>query len=137
MDVTVGYSGGNTENPTYESVCSDSTMHAEANRIKYDDEVISYRDLVLYFFGMHDPSTPNKQGVDIGTQYRSMIFYTDESEKDIAKDIIDKLNQTKYIFSKIVTEVVPFEVFYEAEDYHQNYYQKKGMTARKPVKEFT
>ena len=124
----VGYTGGNKENPTYEDVCTDLTGHAEAVQVEYDPEKISYRELVKIFFENHNPTTLNRQGPDIGTQYRSGIFYHDDDQKDIASDMIENLNPlAKEKFgTDIVTKVLPASKFYMAEEYHQKYFQKMG-----------
>ena len=124
----VGYTGGNKENPTYEDVCTDLTGHAEAVQVEYDPEKISYRQLVKIFFENHNPTTLNRQGPDIGTQYRSGIFYHDDNQKDIASDMIENLNPlAKEKFgTDIVTKVLPASKFYMAEEYHQKYFQKMG-----------
>ena len=124
----VGYTGGNKENPTYEDVCTDLTGHAEAVQVEYDPEKISYRELVKIFFENHNPTTLNRQGPDIGTQYRSGIFYHDDDQKNIASDMIEKLNPlAKEKFgTDIVTKLLPASKFYMAEEYHQKYFQKMG-----------
>ncbi len=121
-NVMPGYSGGSVKNPSYKEVCTGSTGHAEAIQIKYNPEVISYKELLDVFFYTHDPTTLNRQGNDIGTQYRSVIFYHDETQKVEAEKIINLLTNEKVYDNNIVTEVVPFDVFYFAEDYHKNYY---------------
>lgn len=120
--VTPGYSGGTTDNPTYHDVCTGNTGHAEAIKIEYDPEVISYQYLLTVFFGTHDPTTLNRQGNDVGTQYRSVIFYTSDEEKDEAENFIKDLNDNKAYEKPVVTEVVKLEKFYPAEDYHHDYY---------------
>ncbi len=120
--VLPGYSGGTSKNPTYKEVCEGNTGHAEVIQISYDPKVISYRELLEVFFYTHDPTTLNRQGADIGTQYRSAIFYHDEEQKQEAKKIIEQLTIEKVYSDKIVTEVTKFDVFYVAEDYHKNYY---------------
>jgi len=124
----VGYTGGNKDNPTYEDVCSDSTGHAEAVDIDFDPELVSYQELLKIFFENHNPTTVNRQGPDIGTQYRSGIFFHDEEQERIALDIIQKLNSlAKEKFgSEIVTKVLPASKFFRAEEYHQKYFQKMG-----------
>ncbi len=119
-EVVSGYSGGKRKNPTYEQVCSGATGHAEVVKIIFDDNIISYEELLDIFFSIHDPTQLNRQGADIGTQYRSVIFPLNESQEKIAKEVIKKLNPK--FDNKIVTTIEPFEAFYEAEDYHQNYY---------------
>ncbi len=115
-----GYSGGNRENPTYEQVCSGATGHAEVVRVVYDDEVITLDEILDIFFAVHDPTTPNRQGADVGTQYRSIVFYENEDEKKAIENAIQKAQQNYQ--NKIVTEVAPKQTFYKAEEYHQNYY---------------
>jgi len=120
--VESGYAGGSTQNPTYESVCSGNTGHAEVVSIEYDPELVSYRLLLEIFFASHDPTTLNRQGNDIGTQYRSIIFYTTPEQAKLARDYIAELNDEKVYPGIIVTEVEPLERFYKAEDYHQDYF---------------
>ena len=124
----VGYTGGNTDNPTYDDVCSDSTGHAEAVEVDFDPELVSYQELLKIFFEYHNPTTINRQGPDIGTQYRSGIFFHDEEQERIALDNIQKLNPlAKVKFgSEIVTKVLPASKFFRAEEYHQKYFQKMG-----------
>lgn len=121
----VGYTGGKLTNPTYEDVCTDRTGHAEAIQIKYDPKEISYRELLELFWSIHNPTTKNRQGPDIGTQYRSSIFYHTADQEKIAKEVKQELDNSKFQ-NKIVTEIVPASIFYPAEDYHQKYYQKIG-----------
>ena len=116
-----GYAGGKTLNPTYEEVCSGTTGHAESVQIYYDPKKISYETLVEAFFASQDPTTPNQQGPDKGTQYRSAIFYRTDAEKTIAENTIKKLTAAKTFKKKIVTEVTKLSIFYPAEAYHQNY----------------
>jgi len=123
ISVMPGYSGGTKDNPTYEEVSSGSTGHAEAIKIDFDPKYISYGDLLAIFFNTHDPTTLNRQGDDVGTQYRSVIFYTSDSQKKEAENLIKELEQNKAYDKPIVTEVVPFTKFFEAEDYHKNYYE--------------
>ncbi len=124
--VESGYSGGTTENPTYKEVCTGATGHAEVTRIVYNPAKISYADLLRVFLLSHDPTTLNRQGNDIGTQYRSVIFYRNENEKELATTIKDELNKSGAYANPIVTEISPFNVFYKAEDYHQNYYNQNS-----------
>ena len=121
--VIPGYTGGNLKDPTYEQVCEMNTGHAEAIKIEYDPSVISYDDLLAVFFNTHDPTTINRQGNDVGTQYRSAIFYTEEEEKEKAMSLIKELNASKAFDKPVVTEVNPLIEFYSAEDYHRNYYK--------------
>ncbi|QKR00376.1 peptide-methionine (S)-S-oxide reductase MsrA [Metallosphaera tengchongensis] len=124
IKVVPGYSGGWVPNPTYEEVCSDNTGHAEVVQITYDPAVISYRTLLEVFFEIHDPTTPNRQGNDVGSQYRSIILYHNEEQRKIAEEVIQELTQSRKFRDPIVTEVVPFKAFYEAEEYHHNFYDR-------------
>lgn len=119
-----GYSGGKVPNPSYEAVCSGRTGHAEVVEITFDPKVISLRDLLQIFFTLHDPTTLNRQGNDVGTQYRSAVFYRDEEQKKVAEEVIKEFEANKVWSGKIVTEVVPFKEFYKAEAYHQDYYEQ-------------
>jgi len=121
--VVSGYAGGHVMNPTYEAVCSESTGHAEVVEITLDPKVIEYRQLLGIFFVIHDPTTLNYQGNDMGTQYRSVIYACSEEQLEIAKHMIAELEQEKLFKNPIVTEVMMAPIFYPAEDYHQNYYQ--------------
>ena len=123
INVTPGYSGGSLRNPTYKEVCTGNTGHAESIKIDYDPELISFELLVEIFFSTHDPTTLNRQGNDVGTHYRSAIFFNDSNEKNIVKAYIQKLENKTYKSAKIVTELKEFEIFYEAEDYHKNYFE--------------
>ena len=118
--IDVGYSGGLTENPTYKAICTGTTGHAEVAQIKFDEEILTYEELLTIFWKIHDPTTLNRQGNDIGTQYRSCIFYHDKNQLNVAEKLKNKIQ--KNYTDKIVTEIVPFEKFYIAEDYHQNYF---------------
>ncbi len=120
--VLPGYTGGKVKNPSYKEVCNGTTGHAEAIQITYDPSIISYRELLDVFFYTHDPTTLNRQGADMGTQYRSAIFYHDKDQKKDAELIIAQLEKENVYENRIVTEITPFEVYYKAEDYHQNYY---------------
>jgi peptide-methionine (S)-S-oxide reductase len=120
--VTSGYIGGSVPNPTYKDVCTGLTGHAEAIEIEYDPAVVPFEKLLEVFFATHDPTTLNRQGADVGTQYRSGIFYHDDEQKRIAGDVIAKLDAAKVFPGKIVTEVTKASVFYPAEDYHQDYF---------------
>lgn len=120
--VVSGYSGGTVPNPTYRQVCDGNTGHAEVTKIIYDSTVVSFTELLEAFFSSHDPTQLNRQGADVGTQYRSVVFYTDEQQKDIALSIIKELNEQKVYSKPIVTEVSPLKDFYAAEDYHQDYF---------------
>lgn len=124
FEVTSGYSGGKVENPTYEQVCTGITGHAEAIQIQFDPTIISYTTLLRIFFATHDPTTLNRQGNDIGTQYRSAIFYHSEEQKEQALDLKSELEKEKIYDGSIVTEILPFVAFYKAEEYHKNYYDR-------------
>jgi len=124
---SVGYMGGHLKNPTYEDVCTDTTGHAEVIQVEYDPSKISYKQLLDIFWNNHDPTTLNRQGPDIGKQYRSAIFFhTTEQEKE-ARQSKDELEKSGRYSKKIVTEIVPATEFYKAEDYHQQYYAKCGL----------
>ncbi len=120
--VVSGYAGGHVANPSYRAVCTGTTGHAEVVQITYDPAVVSYRDLLNVFFTIHDPTTLNRQGNDVGTQYRSAIYTHNDAQKAIAEQTIAELSESGLWSSPIVTEVTPLETFYPAEDYHQNYY---------------
>ena len=124
LDTEVGYTGGSTLNPTYKDVCTGATGHTEAIRIRFDPAVISYDALLGYFFRLHDPTTRNRQGNDVGSQYRSAIFYHSDEQEKAAGWAIDAVNASKKWRSGVVTEVVPAGEFYSAEAYHQDYMQK-------------
>ncbi|MGB9664501.1 MAG: peptide-methionine (S)-S-oxide reductase MsrA [Ignavibacteria bacterium] len=120
----VGYAGGNVENPSYEQVCTGKTGHAEVCQIKYDPEKISYQELLEVFFKTHDPTTLNRQGADVGTQYRSVIFYHNEVQRNLALEFIKKLERDGAYSNPIVTQIEPLKNYYRAEEYHQNYFEK-------------
>lgn len=120
--VVSGFSGGKTVNPTYEEVCTGETGHAEVVQITYDKNITDINEIFKVFFTVHDPTTLNRQGADVGTQYRSVIFYKNDEQKKAAQSIITELNKAKVYNNPIVTKLEPFKVFYKAEDYHQNYY---------------
>lgn len=119
--VVSGYAGGHVANPSYEEVCAGTTGHAEVVQLTYDPGAISFREILEIFFTIHNPTTLNRQGADVGTQYRSAIFYHDEEQKEVAEDVIEEVQQAWD--DPIVTEVTPFETFYPAEAYHQDYYK--------------
>jgi len=123
-----GYTGGNLTNPTYEEVCTDKTGHAEAVEVEYDPNEISYDELLEIFWNNHDPTSLNRQGPDVGIQYRSSIFFHDESQKQTAQKSKEKLNSSGKFSKSIVTEIAPSPEFYKAEDYHQKYFQKHGLS---------
>jgi len=119
-----GYSGGNIENPSYEQVSTGKTGHAEVAQITFDPAVISFKEILQIFFSTHDPTSLNRQGVDIGTQYRSVIFYHDDEQKAIAEQVIKELSEDGAFDTPIVTQVEPLKAFYKAEDYHREYYKR-------------
>ena len=122
--VVSGYSGGEVPNPSYKEVCRGNTGHAEAVQVTFDPDVITYRQLLEVFFDVHDPTTLNRQGGDVGPQYRSVIFYHDERQRETATDVMEELEEEGRWDGPIVTEVTPLERFYEAEDYHQEYFRE-------------
>lgn len=122
LSVLPGYAGGKTENPTYSEVSSGKTGHAEVIKIEFDSNLISYENLLTVFFATHDPTTLNRQGADVGTQYRSVIFYTTEEQKEQTENFISEINNSSKEGSPVVTEVKPLERFYEAENYHKDYF---------------
>jgi len=122
--VVSGYSGGTTVNPPYNEVCSGRTGHAESIQITFDPRIVSFKEILSIFFSVHDPTTLNRQGADIGTQYRSAIFYHNGEQKTIAEQAIRDLNSSNSWGAPIVTEVMPFQNFYPAEEYHQSYYEQ-------------
>ncbi|PIW70602.1 MAG: peptide-methionine (S)-S-oxide reductase [Ignavibacteriales bacterium CG12_big_fil_rev_8_21_14_0_65_30_8] len=124
IKTVVGYSGGNIKNPTYKIVCSGNTGHAEVLQVEFDNEKISYEELLRKFWNIHNPTTPNRQGPDIGSQYRSIILTHNKQQEEIALREKEFLEKSKKFNSKIVTEIVTIEAFFEAEDYHQKYYKK-------------
>jgi peptide-methionine (S)-S-oxide reductase len=121
-DVVSGYSGGHKENPTYQEVCSETTGHAEVVQIKFDPERLSYADLLRIYFTVHDPTTLNRQGNDIGTSYRSAIFYHSPEQKAAAEEVIKEVTEAAIYDNPIVTEVTAYDKFWPAEDYHQEYF---------------
>lgn len=127
--VVSAYTGGTSKNPSYESICTGTTGHAEVVVLKYDDAAISLADLLRIFFTVHDPTTLNRQGHDTGTQYRSAIFYSSQDQLDVAESVIDKLKQDKIFYDEIVTTLEPLGELYVAEEYHQNYFAKNPDSA--------
>ena len=123
-DIKPGYSGGHVKNPTYKEVCAETTGHAEVVQITFDSEVVSFSQILEVFFITHDPTTLNRQGNDIGTQYRSAVFYHSEKQKQTAEKVIELFEQEKVYDKSIVTEVTAFDKFYKAEDYHFNYFER-------------
>lgn len=121
--VVSGYAGGHVVNPTYEQVCAKTTGHAEVVQITFDPTLISFREILEVFFTIHDPTTLNRQGNDVGPQYRSVIYFHNEHQRAVANDVISEFNAAKIWSDSIVTEVEPLDIFYVAEDYHQNYFE--------------
>jgi peptide-methionine (S)-S-oxide reductase len=125
--VESGYSGGHVERPSYRDVCAGMTGHAEVVQVHFDPAILAYRDLLSVFFAIHDPTTPNRQGADVGTQYRSAIFFHGEDQRLTAEALIQDLNQQHIWNAPIVTEIAAFERFYPAEDYHQEYFARNPL----------
>ncbi len=126
VSVESGFSGGHVKNPSYREVCTGTTGHAEVCNITYDPSVISYVELLEVFWKTHDPTTLNRQGNDVGTQYRSAVFYHNQQQQELALEMKEKLDQAKIWEDPIMTEIVPFDIFYKAEDYHQDYYNQNA-----------
>ncbi|MFB3764306.1 MAG: bifunctional methionine sulfoxide reductase B/A protein [Methanotrichaceae archaeon] len=126
IETTVGYTGGTYPKPTYRDVCTGITGHAEAVQVKYDPNIVSYEDLLAIFWRMHDPTTPDQQGPDIGTQYRSAIFYHNEAQRIAAEKSKEEFDRSGIYPNKAVTQIVPASTFYPAEEYHQDYFEKRG-----------
>ncbi|PWB66101.1 MAG: peptide-methionine (S)-S-oxide reductase [Betaproteobacteria bacterium] len=126
QSVESGYMGGHRAEPTYEEVCSGSTGHAEVVRVTFDPAVVAYRDLLAVFFTVHDPTTLNRQGNDVGTQYRSAIFFHTPEQEKAAREVVARLSEEKVWANPIVTEIVPAMTFWQAEDYHQEYFERVG-----------
>ena len=122
--VESGYAGGHMDNPTYRAVCNGDTGHAEVVQVHFDPNVVSYRDLLNVFFAIHDPTTLNRQGADVGTQYRSAIFYHDDEQKKVAEELIKDLNAQEIWGRPLVTQLEKLDKFYQAEDYHQEYFAR-------------
>ncbi|MGI9091750.1 MAG: peptide-methionine (S)-S-oxide reductase MsrA [Gemmatimonadaceae bacterium] len=125
----VGYEGGTLDNPSYEDVCSSTTGHAEVVEVEFDPAEVGYNALLDVFWNNHDPTTLNRQGPDVGTQYRSAIFYADEEQKELAERSKELMSQNARFKRPIVTEIVPATTFYRAEDYHQQYLEKRGLAS--------
>ncbi len=121
-----GYSGGQVKNPSYREVCTGQTGHAEVIQIHYDPKKVTFDELLEVFWKTHDPTTPNQQGADIGTQYRSVVFYHTDEQKKLAESYRKKLNDEHAFDKPVITEIAPYKEFYKAEDYHQNYYNLNG-----------
>ena len=124
LDVVSGYSGGRVPDPTYQQVCGGATGHAEVVQVTFDPREVSFRELLEVFFTIHDPTTLNRQGADVGTQYRSAIFYHSPEQRETAREVIRELEEARVWDAPIVTEVVPLDEFYPAEDYHQEYFRR-------------
>ena len=122
--VESGYSGGTAADPTYKEVCTGQTGHAEVVQVTFDPAVVSLQEVLEIFFTMHDPTTLNRQGADVGTQYRSVIFYRDDAQKAVAEAVMQEVRDEKLYDRPLVTQLVPFEAFYPAEDYHQEYFER-------------
>lgn len=122
--ITSGYTGGQTQSPTYKEICTGSTGHAEVVQVEFDENVIEYRQLLRVFMLTHDPTTLNRQGNDVGTQYRSVIYYHNETQHEAAREIIEDVDASEVYENPVVTEISPLEVFYSAEAYHQNYFNQ-------------
>jgi peptide-methionine (S)-S-oxide reductase len=122
----VGYTGGRHTNPTYRDVCTDLTGHAEAIQVQYDPQEVTYEDLLKVFWSIHNPTTKNRQGPDVGSQYRSVIFYHTPEQESSARKSIEELEKSGRFSNRIVTEIVPASTFHKAEEFHQKYYQKRG-----------
>ena len=127
QEVVSGYAGGHVAHPTYEQVCTGSTGHAEVVQITFDPSVVSYETLLEIFFSIHDPTTPNRQGADVGPQYRSVIFYHSPEQQETARQVIERLEREGVWGAPIVTHVEPFRNFYPAEPYHQRYYERNPL----------
>jgi peptide-methionine (S)-S-oxide reductase len=127
VGATAGYSGGRTTNPTYEQVCTDSTGHAESVLVEYDPALVSYEELLKVFWSIHDPTTKDRQGPDVGTQYRSVLFYHTPEQKELALASKERLEKSGRLMGRsVATEIVPASAFYPAEEYHQRYHEKHG-----------
>ena len=122
--VTPGYSGGHVRNPTYEQVCTDTTGHAEVVQVEFDPRVVTFGELLHIFFTIHDPTTPNRQGADVGTQYRSVIFYHTEQQRKTAAEVMEEITKSGIWGKKLVTQLEPLKEFYPAEEYHRNYFER-------------
>ncbi|WP_207062560.1 peptide-methionine (S)-S-oxide reductase MsrA [Motiliproteus sp. SC1-56] len=129
LETAVGYMGGHTDNPDYSAVCTDTTGHAEVVHLSYDPQRVAYDDLLELFWRSHDPTTPNRQGPDVGSQYRSVVFYHSEEQRARAEDVLQRLVQQGTWAAPVVTEIVPAGAFYRAEEYHQKYLAKRGMSS--------
>jgi peptide-methionine (S)-S-oxide reductase len=128
IDVKVGYMGGHVDNPTYEQVCTNTTGHAEVAQVSFDSDKITYEELLAVFWDIHDPTQLNRQGPDVGSQYRSVIFYHSDEQKRIAEESKQKVGNAGKVSREIVTGIIAASDFWPAEDYHQRYFEKHGMT---------
>ena len=128
-NTSVGYMGGKTTEPTYREVCSGTTDHVEVVQVEYDERFLSYEDLLLLFWANHDPTTLNRQGPDIGTQYRSVVFYHTPEQQQEAEDVLSRLQQSGHFYRPIVTTIEPAQAYWLAEDYHQQYLAKRGQSS--------
>ena len=126
LEAPVGYSGGSLENPTYQQVCSGQTGHAEVVQVKFDPNKVSFQELLEVFWNIHDPTTLNRQGPDVGTQYRSAILFHSQEQETLARKSVQNLTEQKRFSNPIVTEISPIDVFYLGEEYHQRYFEKQG-----------
>ena len=126
LESPVGYSGGSLENPTYQQVCSGQTGHAEVVQVKFDPNKVSFQELLEVFWNIHDPTTLNRQGPDVGTQYRSAILFHSQEQETLARKSVQILTEQKRFSNPIVTEISPIDVFYLGEEYHQRYFEKQG-----------
>ena len=126
LEAPVGYSGGSLENPTYQQVCSGQTGHAEVVQVKFDPNKVSFQELLEVFWNIHDPTTLNRQGPDVGTQYRSAILFHSQEQETLARKSVQILTEQKRFSNPIVTEISPIDVFYLGEEYHQRYFEKQG-----------
>ncbi|HMD02614.1 MAG TPA: peptide-methionine (S)-S-oxide reductase MsrA [Candidatus Baltobacteraceae bacterium] len=131
LDAVSGYEGGKLENPTYRDVCSDRTGHAEVVEVTFDPSKVSYERLLDEFFALHDPTTLNRQGPDVGTQYRSVVFYHDDAQRAAAEAAIRRLTESGKYKRQVVTQVVPAQTFFRAEEYHQRYFEKNGIACHR------
>ena len=123
---SVGYSGGKNDSPTYEQVCNGDTGHAEVVEVDFDSSIVTYSELLDVFWACHDPTTKDRQGPDIGHQYRSVIYYLDDNQRRLAEESMNDMNESGRFRDSIVTEIYPIKEYYKAEDYHQDYFDKKG-----------
>lgn len=128
-DTAVGYAGGKTTNPSYKEVCTDRTGHAEVVQVEFDPAQVKYEELLAAFFDLHDPTQVDQQGPDVGSQYRSVVFFHSPEQRQQARAVIERLTESEAFGDPIATQVVPFEQFWRAEDYHQRYLEKRGVAS--------